>query len=108
MDNGAVSERSSSRTCAKCDTPYAITFQTVRWGGVERDLPFCLPCWRRLQTAGRVLAIAAAFGGLVLAGGGIVYARTGRLAPLAFGMLLAAAVFAAAVVYARAARPRDI
>jgi hypothetical protein len=108
MDNSGVTGRPEPRTCAKCDTPYAITYQTVRARGGERDLPFCLACWRRLQVAVRVFLVAAVFAGVLLAGGAAIAATTRRLVPLVVAAAVGTSAVAAAALHLRSARPRGV
>ena len=108
MDNWRVVGKAESRKCAKCETPYAVTYQTVKSRGRERDLPFCLPCWRRLRVAIRMFMIAAAFDVVVLVGGVVLLATTGRYVPLAVAAVVGGAAVVGALVFLRSARPQGV
>jgi hypothetical protein len=103
-----VTGRAEARACVKCATPYALTVQTVTARGRELDLPFCLPCWRRLQLANRVVVIAAAFVALVLAGGAGLFMRTGRVLPLAVAVAVGVAAMVGALLFRQSARPAGV
>ena len=105
MDNSRVTGKSERHACVKCGTPYAITYQTVKTRGRERDLPFCLACWRRLQVAVRIVLLASVFEGVLLAGGFVLARATGQYLPLAIAAALGTSGLVAALLYLRSARP---
>src|SRR5262245_54875649 len=95
-----------SQTCVVCNTSYALTQQTYKSRAGSQDLPFCLPCWRRLHLARRVLTIAVVFDALVLVGSMVLVAQNGGLAPIAFGIVVGAIPVVLAVALLNRSMPK--